>query len=99
MCFESSVVTTVICATLPVPHIKGFVLGNCFFLWVSVRKITKLQFLPCCRCPSGLNQESEGRIKLKILCKGSPGQSMGGVSSLSFSCKEGLPVPFLDLLV
>ena len=40
-----------------------------FFLHVSVQKIAKLKFLPLCRCPSGLNQNPEGTVKLRILPK------------------------------
>lgn len=40
-----------------------------FFLHVSVQKIVKLKFLPLCRCPSGLNQDPEGTVKLRILHK------------------------------
>lgn len=40
-----------------------------FFLHVSVQKIVKLKFLPLCRCPSGLNKDPEGTVKLRILRK------------------------------
>lgn len=43
-----------------------------FFLHVSVQKIVKLKFLPLCRCPSGLNQDPEGAVKLRILRKAAP---------------------------
>lgn len=61
--FASLVVMMMTCVMVEVP------LVSYSFLHVSMQRAAKVKFLSCCRSPLGLNQESEGRMKLRILCR------------------------------